>query len=137
MIILLCSVRVFKRNINIKCKPFKITCMTNAITWRAYVCDLGLLLLGCLLLGGCVCLWYCINDSILTKMKVAEILMCVRTHGTRGGVGHLHAISPYFLVNQLLVHITVQRVGITYRVQCVSPEELLRLYSRIHVLSIK
>ena len=29
MIILLCSVRVFKRNINIKCISFVLTCITN------------------------------------------------------------------------------------------------------------
>ena len=37
MIILLCFPRGFKRNMNIKCKPFGISCMTNHYTRCACV----------------------------------------------------------------------------------------------------
>ena len=46
MIILLCSVRVFIRNVNLKCKPLTITCMTNHITRVIYDDVLAILLLG-------------------------------------------------------------------------------------------
>ena len=76
MIILLCSVRVFKRNINIKCLSLRFTCMTNAITWRACACDLANYIEG-FLFGWCVCLGCCINDSIVTNKKWQKIYTCV------------------------------------------------------------
>ena len=136
MIILLCFVRVFTRNINIKCISFVLTCTTNDkinLVVCACVCYKVCFIMLLVVVGGFLCLWQ--YDKL--SMIILYIFPCVRTHGTVGTPLHLHAISTYFLVNQLLVHITVQRIGVTYRVQCISPEDLLRLYSRIYVLSIK
>ena len=133
MIILLCSVRVFKRNININKYLLTITCMTNSMTRIYYAYTIGNLPFKFYFLG---CWWLCLPWLSMIG-QIINIFALWRTHGTLGVGQYLHAISTYFLVNQLLVHITVQRIGITYRVQCISPEDLLRLYLSNHQLSIK
>ena len=113
MIILLCFVRVFKRNINIK------RLLSGLVVWQMLlhgvcVCALKIKLFG-FCCGVVVFAFGFVSMMFIWQKKTGRnTYVRVYTHGAWGVLAYLHAISTYFCINYLLVHITVQRIGITY-----------------------
>ena len=87
MIILLCLTRGFKRNMNIKCLSFVLTCMTNLDKkdyMGACACVIVVLfVVGCCW-GGVVCLWFVSMKQDNQKCKEIYIFCRAYARDTPG-----------------------------------------------------